>query len=178
MTDDRIAAFIDRHGDAWNRRDAVALCLNHAEHGVLVSPMFTRVEGRSQICGTYAALFAAFPDWTLRYAPPIREGARLAVPFSVSATHMGAFMGLEGTGRRCEFEGVGFGLGGWVMLQPARAKTLGTPGDFGWGGMASTVYWVDPAEQMSVVFLTQLMPSSAWPIRKEIRALVYSALMD
>jgi len=76
------------------------------------------------------------------------------------------------------FEGIGFGLGGWVMLQPSRAKTLGTPGDFGWGGMASTVYWVDPAEQMSVVFLTQLMPSSAWPIRKEIRALIYSALVD
>ena len=74
------------------------------------------------------------------------------------------------------FEGIGFGLGGWVMLDPARAQTLGSPGDFGWGGMASTVYWVDPAEEMVVIFLTQLTPSSGYPIRKELRALVYSAL--
>ena len=47
------------------------------------------------------------------------------------------------------FKGVGFGLGGWVMLDPALATTLGSPGDFGWGGMASTVYWVDPATPSS-----------------------------
>jgi CubicO group peptidase (beta-lactamase class C family) len=76
------------------------------------------------------------------------------------------------------FEGIGFGLGGSVMLDPARAQTLGSKGDFGWGGMASTVYWVDPAEDMVVIFLTQLMPSSSYPIRKELRALVYSALVD
>jgi CubicO group peptidase (beta-lactamase class C family) len=76
------------------------------------------------------------------------------------------------------FEGIGFGLGGWVMLDPSRAQTLGSPGDFGWGGMASTVYWVDPAEDMVVIFLTQLTPSSAYPLRKELRALVYAALVD
>jgi CubicO group peptidase (beta-lactamase class C family) len=76
------------------------------------------------------------------------------------------------------FEGIGFGLGGWVMLDPARAQTLGSPGDFGWGGMASTVYWVDPAEEMVVIFLTQLAPSSSYPIRKELRALVYASLVD
>ena len=76
------------------------------------------------------------------------------------------------------FEGIGFGLGGWVMLDPARAQTLGSPGDFGWGGMASTVYWVDPVEELVVIFLTQLTPSSSYPNRKELRALVYSALVD
>jgi CubicO group peptidase (beta-lactamase class C family) len=76
------------------------------------------------------------------------------------------------------FEGIGFGLCGAVMLDPARAPTLGSPGDFGWGGMASTVYWVDPVEDMVVIFLTQLMPSSSYPNRKELRALVYSALVD
>jgi CubicO group peptidase (beta-lactamase class C family) len=76
------------------------------------------------------------------------------------------------------FEGIGFGLGGSVMLDPVRAQTLGSPGDFGWGGMASTVYWVDPAEDMVVIFLTQLSPSSSYPIRKELRALVYAALVD
>jgi len=76
------------------------------------------------------------------------------------------------------FAGIGFGLGGWVMLDPARAQTLGSPGDFGWGGMASTVYWVDPAEDMVVIFLTQLTPSSSYPLRNELRALVYAALAD
>jgi len=76
------------------------------------------------------------------------------------------------------FEGIGFGLGGWVMLDPVRAQTLGSPGDFGWGGMASTVYWVDPTEDMVVIFLTQLTPSSAYPLRKELRALVYAALVE
>ena len=75
------------------------------------------------------------------------------------------------------FDGIGFGLGVSVTLEPARAKTLASPGDFGWGGLASTVFWADPVEDLSVVFLTQLIPSSAYPIRKELRALVYSSLV-
>ncbi|MCC3304455.1 serine hydrolase domain-containing protein [Sneathiella sp. HT1-7] len=76
------------------------------------------------------------------------------------------------------FVGVGFGLGGWVMIDPALSQMMGSPGDFGWGGMASTVFWVDPIEDMTVVFLTQFIPSSHYPLRKELRALVYQAIMD
>ncbi len=76
------------------------------------------------------------------------------------------------------FEGVGFGLGGWVMIEPTKAQMMGSPGDFGWGGMASTVFWVDPLEDLVVVFATQLMPSSYYPLRKELRALVYQSLVD
>nr|ATW63152.1 esterase [uncultured bacterium] len=76
------------------------------------------------------------------------------------------------------FEGVGFGLGGWVMIEPTKAQMMGSPGDFGWGGMASTVFWVDPLEDLVVVFATQLMPSSYYPLRKELRALVYQSLID
>ncbi|MBL4905850.1 MAG: beta-lactamase family protein [Sneathiella sp.] len=76
------------------------------------------------------------------------------------------------------FAGVGFGLGGWVMLDPAKAQMMGSPGDFGWGGLASTVFWVDPLEDMVVLFATQLLPSSYYPIRKELRALVHQALID
>ena len=75
------------------------------------------------------------------------------------------------------FDGIGFGLGVAVTLDPARAKTLGSRGDFGWGGMASTAFWVDPVLDLSVVFLTQLIPSSSYPLRKELRALVYSSLV-
>lgn len=76
------------------------------------------------------------------------------------------------------FDGIGFGIGFAVMLEPARAMTLGSSGDFGWGGMASTVFWVDPVLDLSVVFLTQLVPSSSYPLRKELRALVYSSLVE
>jgi len=76
------------------------------------------------------------------------------------------------------FAGVGFGLGGWVMLDPTKAQMMGSPGDFGWGGMASTVFWVDPLEDLIVLFATQLIPSSYYPIRKELRALVYQAIID
>jgi CubicO group peptidase (beta-lactamase class C family) len=76
------------------------------------------------------------------------------------------------------FDGIGFGLGVAVTLDPARAKTLGSRGDFGWGGLASTVFWVDPALELCTIFLTQLIPSSAYPLRKELRALVYSSLVE
>jgi predicted ester cyclase len=68
--------------------------------------MFARVDGRAQIRESYAALFTSFPDWQMRYDAPIADGNRVAMPFSVAATHQGEFMGLAGSGRRCAFEGV------------------------------------------------------------------------
>ena len=73
--------------------------------------------------------------------------------------------------------GIGFGLGVSVLLDPAKARILGSPGEYAWGGMASTAFWVDPAEDMIVLLLTQLMPSSAYPIRRELRVLTYQALL-
>jgi steroid delta-isomerase-like uncharacterized protein len=101
-----LGAFIERHIAAYNRRDTDELTAHHAEGGVVFSPMFARLEGRPQIRASYTTLFAAFPDWRVEYETPIREGGRLALPFSVTATHQGDFMGLAGTGRRCTFEGV------------------------------------------------------------------------
>jgi CubicO group peptidase (beta-lactamase class C family) len=75
-------------------------------------------------------------------------------------------------------EGIGFGLGFSVMLDPAKAQILGTPGEFAWGGAASTAFWVDPLEEIVAVFLTQLLPSSTYPIRPQLKQLVYQALVD
>ncbi len=86
--------FIDRHTAAWNRRDVEALTADHSENGIILSPMFARVEGRPQILASYTALFSAFPDWQLGYEDAICEGNRVAMPFSVKATHKGEFMGL------------------------------------------------------------------------------------
>ena len=74
------------------------------------------------------------------------------------------------------FDGVGFGLLGSILIDPAKAQTSGSPGDYGWGGVAGTVFWVSPVNDMVVILFTQLAPSSALPIRKQLRALVYGAL--
>ena len=62
--------------------------------------------------------------------------------------------------------------------EPARAQILGSPGEYAWGGAASTAFWCDPAEDMAVLLLTQLMPSSTYPIRRELRVLTYQAIID
>ena len=74
------------------------------------------------------------------------------------------------------YEGIGFGLGFSVVVDPAAANVLVSPGEFAWGGAASTYFWVDPVEEVIAVFLTQLMPSSTYPLRRELKTLVYQAL--
>jgi CubicO group peptidase (beta-lactamase class C family) len=76
------------------------------------------------------------------------------------------------------FDGVGFGLGGSVVIDPVTAKVPGSVGEFAWGGAASTAFWVDPAESITAIFLTQLLPSRTYPVRSELRQLVYQALVD
>jgi len=76
------------------------------------------------------------------------------------------------------FTGMGFGLGFSVVESPAQNKVLSTPGEFAWGGAASTAFWVDPSEEITAVFLTQLLPSSTYNIRPQLKQLVYQALVD
>ncbi|MEQ6204977.1 serine hydrolase domain-containing protein [Sulfitobacter sp. HNIBRBA2951] len=73
-------------------------------------------------------------------------------------------------------EGMGFGLGGAVLLDPGRARAAGSVGDFSWGGMASTFFWLDPVHDLSVIFFTQLIPSSTYPARPQLKALIHGAL--
>ena len=75
-------------------------------------------------------------------------------------------------------EGLGFGLGFSVSESPARNGGLGSVGDYGWGGAASTVFSIDPAEELVFVLMTQLLPSSTYPIRRQLRATVYQSLVD
>ena len=76
------------------------------------------------------------------------------------------------------YRGVGFGLGFAMTTDVARTQLAGSPGEFWWGGAASTAFWIDPVEDLSVVFLTQFMPSSLYPIRRELRTLVNAAVLD
>jgi CubicO group peptidase (beta-lactamase class C family) len=76
------------------------------------------------------------------------------------------------------YRGVGFGLGFAVTTDVARTGIAGSMGEYWWGGAASTAFWIDPVEDLSVVFLTQFMPSSLYPIRRELRTLINAAVLD
>ena len=113
------------------------------------------------------------------------DGVRVLGPRTVdymTRNHLPGGADLEAIGRplfaETTFEGIGFGLGFSVVLDAGANKVLSNEGEHAWGGAASTAFWVDPAERLSVIFMTQLLPSSTHPIRSQLRQLVYSALVD
>ena len=76
------------------------------------------------------------------------------------------------------YDGLGFGLGFSVVVDQAKTRVACPKGTFAWGGMASTAFWVDPVNEISAMFFTQLIPSGVYPIRQYLRSLVYAALID
>ena len=86
-------------------------------------------------------------------------------------------MGREEAGETAS-HGIGFGLGFAVLLGAAEAGVIGSEGEYYWGGAASTAFFVSPKDELTVVFMTQLRPSSTYPIRREIRSIVYGSLLD
>jgi CubicO group peptidase (beta-lactamase class C family) len=74
--------------------------------------------------------------------------------------------------------GVGFGLGFAVTVNTAPTLVPGSVGEFYWGGMFSTAFHIDPVERLIFIFMTQLSPSSTWPVRRELKTLIYSALAE
>jgi CubicO group peptidase (beta-lactamase class C family) len=84
----------------------------------------------------------------------------------------------QSTFSEAAMQGTGFGLGFSVIVDPAAAQAVTSVGEYGWGGAASTAMWVDPAEELTCLFLTQLLPSGRYPIRRQLRATVYQALVD
>lgn len=121
-----------------------------------------------------------------RFAEMIRlggalEGERLLSPRTVAfmrRNHLQGDIASLGPKSFAEMpmDGVGFGIGGSVVLDPGRMRAPGSAGDYSWGGMASTIFWTDPVEQLTVIFFTQLIPSSAYANRPELKALVHAAL--
>jgi CubicO group peptidase (beta-lactamase class C family) len=112
------------------------------------------------------------------------DGVRLLGPRTVArmaSNHLPGHVDLEFYGRplfaETTFDGVGFGLGFSVCLDPVAPLTAMSAGEYGWGGAASTAFWVDPALDMTVLFFTQLLPSSTHPIRSQLHQLVHQAVM-
>ncbi len=111
------------------------------------------------------------------------DGVRLLSPQTVSymaQNHLPGGADLETFGRplfaETPFRGVGFGLGFAVVIDPVPGKVTCSAGELSWGGAASTAFWIDPAEELTVSFFTQLLPSSTYPIRSQLRQLVYQSL--
>ena len=98
----------------------------------------------------------------------------------MTSNHLPGNVDLAAMGQRVfsetSFEGVGFGLIGSVVIDPPTSSVTDSVGCYGWGGAASTYFWNDPIEDLTVVFMTQLLPSSTWPIRRELKTLVNQAL--
>ena len=112
------------------------------------------------------------------------DGVRLLGPRTLAymtRNHLPGGADLDQFGRpvfaETPLRGVGFGLGFSVVIDPIRAGTLGNAGEYGWGGAASTAFFIDPVEQTTLLFFTQLLPSSTLPLRTYLRQLVNQALV-
>ena len=113
------------------------------------------------------------------------DGARILAPKTIqlmASNHLPGGQDLTQLSRSLFSEstnaGVGFGLGFAVVFDPPKTLIPCSMGEYYWGGAASTAFWVDPVEQVTAVFMTQLLPSSSYPIRRELRTLTYAALME
>jgi CubicO group peptidase (beta-lactamase class C family) len=136
-----------------------------------------------------AGLVSTITDY-YRFAEMLRrggelDGARILGPRTVrymTQNHLPAGGDLAGIAvgsfSETRYEGVGFGLGVHVTVDPVRAQVPSSVGEFGWGGMASTAFWVDPAEELTVVFMTQLVPSTTFNFRGQLKSIVYAAIEE
>ncbi|MDP3747216.1 MAG: serine hydrolase domain-containing protein [Phenylobacterium sp.] len=125
----------------------------------------------------------------LRFCEMLRRGGeldghRVIGPRTLELMHMNHLAGGKdlstmalGTFSETANDGVGFGLGFASTMGQVETGSLGT-GDYYWGGAASTIFWVDPKEDLCVVFMTQLMPSGTFNFRGQLKSLIYSAIVD
>ena len=112
------------------------------------------------------------------------DGARILGPRTIEVMHMNHLPGGKdltqlaiGGFSETANEGVGFGLGFASTMGQVETASLGA-GDYYWGGAASTIFWVDPKEDLSVVFMTQLMPSGTFNFRGQLKSIIYASIID
>jgi len=141
----------------------------------------TMLSGGGGLVST-AADYSRFATMLLRGGE--LDGVRVVGPRTLAymtRNHLpgGADLATLGRGQFSEttYDGIGFGLGFAVVVDPVAGKVPSSLGEFFWGGAASTAFWVDPLEGVTAVFLTQLLPSNRYPLRSQLRQLVYSALV-
>lgn len=175
------------HCDESRRDRLAALYVPDEQDRAVRSPWGDAVLHRPTILSGGGGLLSTMSDY-LRFTDMLsgrgsRQGTRVLAPRTLglmASNHLPGDLAQLSTGGFAEtsFEGVGFGFGMAVLVDPLRLHSAASPGEFYWGGIASTAFWVDPVEELACVFMTQLMPSSTFPIRSQLRQLVYSALVS
>ena len=171
---DRFAANYERQADK-----SLKLIDDPERSNYLKQPTF--FSGGGGLTGTTA-------DY-LRFCEMLRrggelDGVRILGPRTIELMHLNHLAGGKdlsamaiGAFSETAYEGVGFGLGFAMTLGQVEAGALGG-GDYYWGGAASTIFWVDPKEDMVVIFMTQLMPSATFNFRGQLRNIIYSAIVE
>ncbi|MEO0379428.1 MAG: serine hydrolase domain-containing protein [Pseudomonadota bacterium] len=163
-----------------------AMDLNAGLRGNESLRLFDHVDGspfKDPTCLSGGGGLVGTIDDYARFAEAMRKGGQGIVSPSTAAfmmqNHLPGDIASLGPSSFAEqpMHGVGFGIGGAVVLNAARSGVPGSVGDFSWGGMASTFFWIDPVHALTTVLFTQLSPSSATPSRAELKALVHGALM-
>ncbi len=175
------SAVLDRMAALYVPHPRTMAPLRHDEMGVVGRVAPSSLSGGAGLVST-AADYHRFTQMLVRGGE--LDGVRLLGPRTVelmASNHLPGGADLEAIGRptfsEAPYDGFGFGLGFSVLQDPVKAKTLASAGEFAWGGAASTAFWVDPDEDITVLFFTQLLPSTSYPIRVELRQLVYQALV-
>ena len=170
----------DRFAELYYRNPATRQATKMPAPALTSRP--TMLGGGGGLCGT-AADYLRFAQMLLNRGE--LDGVRILGSRTVdymTRNHLPGNADLEVYGRplfaETTFDGVGFGLGFSVVLDAAANRSPGTEGTYSWGGAASTIFWNDPAEELTALFLTQLLPSNTYPIRPQLQQLVYQALVD
>jgi CubicO group peptidase (beta-lactamase class C family) len=165
---------------ATNRKGGLTLQDDPTKSSFLSPPSF--ISGGGGLCST-AADYLTFCRALLNRGE--LDGVRLIGPKTLAlmaSNHLPGGLDLPAMSRslfsEASYQGIGFGLGFQVTVNPAQTLIPGSAGEYAWGGAASTAFWVDPAEELITIFMTQVLPSSAYPVRRELRTMVYAAITD
>ena len=165
---------------ARSARDSMTLYDDPATSSFLSPPSF--VSGGGGLCST-AADYLTFCRAMLNGGE--LGGVRLLGPKTLAlmtSNHLPGGRTLTEMSRsmfsEAAYDGIGFGLGFSVTMNPAQTLIPGSAGEYAWGGAAATAFWIDPAEELIAIFMTQVLPSTAYPVRRELRTMVYAAITD
>ena len=165
---------------AGQQRGGLTLQDDPATSSYLKPPSF--ISGGGGLCST-AADYLTFCRALLNGGE--LGGVRLIGPKTLAlmtSNHLPGGCDLPGMSRslfsEATYNGIGFGLGFSVTMNPAQTLIPGSAGEYSWGGAATTSFWIDPAEELIAIFMTQVLPSSAYPLRRELRTMVYAAITD
>ncbi len=165
---------------AGQRREGLTLQDDPTKSSFLSPPAF--ISGGGGLCSTVAD-YLTFCRALLNGGE--LGGVRLIGPKTLAlmtSNHIPGGQALPEVSRslfsEASYNGIGFGLGFAVTMRPHETLIAGSPGEYNWGGAATTSFWIDPAEELITIFMTQVLPSSAYPLRRELRSMVYAAITE